>query len=70
LADHEAVTPNKWIADPKVRQYVYKVLAAFGPIAILYGWVSQEQFVLWLGFAGTVLATPVGALAAANTPSK
>jgi hypothetical protein len=68
LADHEATTPNKWIPSPAVRRYLYQVLAAFGPIAVVSGWVTQDQFILWLGFAGTVLATPVGALAAANTP--
>jgi hypothetical protein len=74
LADHEAVTeavtPDKWITDPSTRRYLYQVLAAFGPIAVISGWLTQEQFILWLGFAGTVLATPIGALAAANTPNK
>lgn len=68
MADHAAETPNKFIPSPAVRRYIYQVLAAFGPIAVVSGWLTQEQFLLWLGFAGTVLATPVSLLASANTP--
>jgi hypothetical protein len=67
---YEAETPNKWIHDPQVRQYVYRVLAAAGPVALLYGVLTAEQIAVWLGLAGTVLATPAGALAAANVPKK
>ena len=69
MADHVATeTPNKWIHDPRVRAYVYRVLAAAGPVALLYGWLSAEEIAVWLGLGSTLLATPVGALAAANTP--
>lgn len=69
MADHAAETPNKWVPSPALRKYIYRVLAAFGPIAIAYGFISDTEFVLWLGFVETVLVTPVSVLAAANTPS-
>jgi hypothetical protein len=69
MADHVATeTPNRWIQDPKVRNYAYKVLAAAGPVALLYGWLSAEQIAVWLGLGATILGTPAGTLAAANTP--
>lgn len=69
MADHVATTtPNRWIHDPKLRNYLYKVLAAAGPIVLLYGWMTAEEIAVWLGFGATVLATPAGALASANTP--
>lgn len=68
MAEHAAVTPNKWIPSPEIRKYIYRVIAAFGPIAIAYGFITDTELVLWLGFIETVLVTPVGVLAAANTP--
>jgi len=69
MADHVATeTPNKWIHDPRVRAYVYRVLAAAGPVALLYGWLTAEEIAVWLGLGATVLGTPAGALASANVP--
>jgi hypothetical protein len=69
MAEHVATeTPNRWIQDPKVRNYAYKVLAAAGPVALLYGWLSAEQIAVWLGVGGTCLGTPAVTLAADNTP--
>ena len=68
MAEHVAVTPNRWIPSPQVRRYIYRVLVALGPIALLYGLVTDAQLIVWLGLAETVLASPVGALALANTP--
>ena len=69
MAEHVATeTPNRWIHDPRIRAYVYRVLVAAGPVALLYGWLTAEEIAVWLGLGGTILATPAGALAAANTP--
>jgi hypothetical protein len=67
---YEAATPNRWITDPKTRDYAYKVLAALGPVALIYGWLTTEEIAVWLGLGATLLATPAGALASANTPRK
>lgn len=69
MADHVAVTPNRWIPRPEVRKYIYRVLVAVGPVALLYGLVTDAELIVWLGLAETILASPVGALALANTPS-
>jgi hypothetical protein len=37
-------------------------------VALLYGWLSAEQIAVWLGLGATILGTPAGTLAAANTP--
>lgn len=70
MADHVAVTPNRWIPRPNVRKYIYKVLVATGPLLALYGLVSDAEFIVWLGIAETVLGSPVAALALVNTPTK
>lgn len=61
-------TPNKWIPRPALRRYVYTVLAAAGPLVVFYGLATTEEIALWLGVGATILGTPTGALAAANTP--
>lgn len=48
----------------KVRAYIYRVLVALGAIALLYGWVSDTELVVYLGLAGTILGN---GLASANT---
>lgn len=70
MADHVAVTPNRWIPSPEVRKYIYRVLIALGPVALLYGLVTDAELVVWFGLAETVLGSPIGALALANTPAK
>lgn len=63
-------TPNRWIPRPEIRKYVYAVLAAIGPIVVFYGLATAEEVALWLGVGATILGTPTGALAAANTPRR
>ena len=70
MADHVAVTPNRWIPTPEIRKYIYRVLVAVGPVALLYGLVTDAELIVWLGLAETILATPVGLLAAANVPTQ
>lgn len=61
-------TPNRWVPRPEFRLWLYRVLAAAGPIAVFYGLATSEEVALWIGLGGVILATPAGALAAANTP--
>lgn len=68
MADHVAVTPNRWIPSPAVRRYIYRVLVAVGPVALAYGLLTDAEIIVWLGLAETILASPVGALALANVP--
>lgn len=70
MADHIAVTPNRWIPSPEIRKYIYRVLVGIGPILALYGVVTDAEFILWLGLAETILGSPVGALALANVPKE
>lgn len=60
-------TPARFIPSPKVRTYIYRVLVATGPAALLYGLLSAEEVAVWLGIGATILS-PGGILAAANTP--
>lgn len=63
-------TPNRWIPSPEVRAWVYRVLAAVGPLVVFYGWATADEVALWLGLGGTILGTGPAALAAVNTPKK
>ena len=71
MADHRALTdrtPNRWVADPLVRRYLYGVVLAFIPILVLFGLISPESVQLWLNLAAAVLGLGTTALATANTP--
>lgn len=61
-------SPNRWITSPAVRGYIYKVVMAAGPVLALYGVITSDEFLIWSGLIATVLGTPTGALANANTP--
>lgn len=61
--------PARFIPSPKVRTYIYTVLVAAGPVVCFYGLMTAQEFALWAGLGGTVLA-PAGLLAIANTPKK
>lgn len=61
-------TPNRWIPRPGIRLWLFRTLAALGPIVAFYGLMSHEEIALWLGAGGTILGTPAGALASANVP--
>ena len=61
--------PDRLLPSPRVRQWVYGVLAATGPVLTFYGVASGEEVGLWLGVAGVALFG-VGGLAAVNVPPK
>lgn len=61
-------TPNKWVPRPEIRAWIYRVLAAVGPILVFYGIATAEEVALWLALGGTILSTGALALASANTP--
>jgi hypothetical protein len=51
--------------EQKYRAYIYRILTALAPIALIYGWISAEEVAVYLALAATILG--VG-LAALNTP--
>ncbi|MDO5662860.1 MAG: hypothetical protein Q4G40_09205 [Brachybacterium sp.] len=61
-------TPNRIIADPKTRRWLYAIAVAVVPILIVAGVIAEDHGGLWLTLVGAVLAVPAPALAAANTP--
>lgn len=50
----------------KTRAYIYRVLLAVSPLVAFYGYLSQEEIMLWLGVASTAL----NVLPALNTSTK
>lgn len=61
-------TPNKWIPSPKARIWVFRSIAAAGPLVVFYGLATSEEVALWLGLGATILGTPAASLASANVP--
>lgn len=57
---------NNLIPNPKVRAWIYGVLVAAGPLAVFYGWMSEQEVALWLGAVAAALGN---GLALANVPS-
>lgn len=55
------------IKDPKVRRYIYAVAASAGPVVLFYGFMTAQEYAVWMGFAGTVLSVS-NVLAMKNTP--
>lgn len=51
---------------PRARRWLYGIAAAAAPLATIYGYVTDEQAVLWLNLAGAVLFT----MAVGNTPAR
>lgn len=51
------------ILTPRRRRWLYGIAAAVAPVAIIYGYVTEQQAVLWLNLAGALLFT----VAAGNT---
>lgn len=51
---------------PRVRRWLYGIAAAVAPLAVIYGYVTEQQAVLWLNLAGAVLFT----MALGNTPPR
>lgn len=65
-------TPNKGIASPIIRRYIYSVVTALMALLVGYGIVTAAESQLWLGLGQAVLGLATGgatALAAVNTPS-
>ena len=50
----------------KTRAYIYRILLAVSPLVAFYGFLTQEELMLWLGVASTVL----NILPAMNTSTK
>lgn len=50
----------------QIRAYIYRLLMAAGAIAMFYGIMTNEELVVWLGFASVAL----NVLPATNTSTK
>jgi hypothetical protein len=61
-------TPNRWVPSPQARLWIFRTIAAAGPLVTFYGLASAEEVALWLGLGATILGTPAASLAAANVP--
>ena len=61
-------TPNKWIPSPKARVWLFRIVAAAGPLVVFYGLATHEEVALWLGLGATILGTPASTLASVNVP--
>lgn len=55
------------ITSPKVRAYIYGILAAAGAVALVYGLVNAEQLGVWLALGGAALCLS-NSLSLANVP--
>lgn len=54
-----------WLTAPR-RAWLYRVVVAVAPLAVLYGVLDDQAAALWLGVAATVLGTGTAAL---HTPT-
>lgn len=54
------------IVPTRVRRWLYGIAAAAAPVAAVYGYVSDQEAVLWLNLVGAVLFT----MAVGNTPAR
>lgn len=61
-------TPNRWIPSPEARLWLFRCIAAAGPLVTFYGLATAEEVALWVGLGATILGTPAASLAAANVP--
>lgn len=61
-------TPNRWIPSPTFRLWLFRAIAAAGPLVTFYGLATAEEVALWLGLGATILGTPAASLAAVNVP--
>lgn len=59
--------PLAWLT-PARRRVIYGVLAALAPLAVIYGFATQQQADLWLIVAQAALLGGGGVLALTHTP--
>lgn len=52
---------------PAMRAWIYGVLAAAAPLAVVYGLLTEQEVALWLGVISAALGN---GLALLNTPNK
>ena len=45
---------TKWLGNPDNRKWIYNVALALGPVAVLYGLLTEEEVAIWLGVVNTV----------------
>lgn len=58
------------IKDQKTRAWIYRIVVAASPLAIIYGLASPEQTAAWVAVAGAILSVGATGLAAVNTATK
>lgn len=58
---------NRFIPSPALRAWIYGVLVAAAPLAVVYGLLNEEEVALWLGVISAALGN---GLALLNTPIK
>lgn len=58
---------NRYIPSPEVRAWIYGVLAAAAPLAVVYGLLTEQEVALWLGVISAALGN---GLALLNVPLK
>lgn len=54
------------IVPTAVRRWLYGIAATVAPLAVVYGYVTDQQAALWLNLAGSVLFI----MAVGNTPAR
>ncbi|MGQ4553254.1 phage holin [Dermabacteraceae bacterium CCM 9519] len=71
MANHRraAVSPARYVTDPRTRRYLYRVCSAAIPLLIAAGYLAHEQAGLVLALLAAVLGIGAPSLAAANTPT-
>lgn len=45
---------TKWLADPSKRAWIYDVALALGPVAVMYGLLTEQEVAVWLGVVNTL----------------
>lgn len=63
-----AITPNRWIASPAGRKWLYAVAVAALAIAGFYKLLPQEALPFWLDLVANILGVAGGATAIVNVP--